>query len=78
MTTTTKLRLSDVLTIRELYDAVGAPPHRIEHVIQTTPGCEPLGKIGNARIFDVGVVKLIRQRIEEIAAVRTHTTPRLK
>ena len=56
-------------TVGEIAKRRGVPVHRIVYVIQSRGIC-PVGRAGNARIFDEAAVNLITSELERIAKDR--------
>lgn len=59
-----------LLTSGRIADAVGAPLHRVLHVLATRPYIQPVARAGILRLYRADAVAMVRHELSAIDARR--------
>ena len=64
------IRDTPVFTPGQLAARIGVPLSRVNYVLQTRNGIEPVGRAGIIRLYDAAAVDRVREELDAIAEQR--------
>lgn len=55
-----------LITPGVIAERLGAPIHRVSHILRTRRHLKPFARAGNLRLYDEGTVAAVRQELHDI------------